>query len=79
MNDKTEAPAVPVSDSDLIDAMGGTVAVAKLCDVKPPSVSEWRLAGIPKARRMFLAVVRPDVFAEAPAQTDEGGEMADAA
>lgn len=49
-------------DSDLIDKLGGTTAVAKLCEVQPPSVSEWRNKGIPKHQLKFLRVVRPDVF-----------------
>lgn len=49
-------------DSEIIDALGGTAAVARLCQVKPPSVSDWRKEGIPQARRMFLEAVRPDVF-----------------
>lgn len=48
-------------DSELIDALGGTAEVARLCDVKPPSVSEWRLTGIPRARRMYLMLIRPDI------------------
>ena len=54
--------------SELIDALGGTAATAKLCRVKPPSVSQWRKQGIPGARRQFLELVRPDVFGPA---TDE--------
>ena len=54
MNEKT--------DSEKIDAAGGTLAVAKLCHVKPPSVSEWRRAGIPLARLLYLALARPDIF-----------------
>lgn len=50
----------------IIDALGGTAAVAKLCKVKPPSVSEWRTNGIPDARLQFLEVIRPDVFGAAP-------------
>lgn len=46
----------------IIDALGGTFAVAKLCQIKPPSVSEWRRQGIPKAREMFLKAVHPEVF-----------------
>lgn len=46
----------------IIDELGGTVAVADLCEVKPPSVSEWRHTGIPKARMQFLRAVRPDLF-----------------
>jgi hypothetical protein len=48
--------------SRLIDALGGTGAVAKLCDVLPSAVSQWRTDGIPRARLMYLRVVRPDVF-----------------
>lgn len=46
----------------LIDRLGGTTAVAKLCDCKPPSVHEWRMNGIPKYRLQFLRLARPDVF-----------------
>ena len=48
--------------SAVIDALGGTGAVADLCQVKPPSVSEWRREGIPRAREMYLRAIRPDVF-----------------
>ena len=48
----------------LIDALGGTAEVARLCDVKQPSVSEWRKNGIPAARLMYLRAVRPDLFVE---------------
>lgn len=54
------------SDSEIIDALGGTSVVAALCEVRDPSVSEWRVKGIPRARRMYLRLLRPDVF-EAPA------------
>ena len=50
--------------TQIIDALGGTFEVAKLCQVKPPSVSEWRKEGIPPARLMYLKVIRPDVFEE---------------
>lgn len=46
----------------IIDALGGTAAVAKLCEVKPPSVSEWRNSGIPKARLQYLRLLKPEVF-----------------
>lgn len=48
----------------IIDELGGTSAVAELCQCKPPSVSEWRHAGIPPARLMYLQAIRPDVFAK---------------
>lgn len=53
-------------DSEIIDALGGTVAVARLCKVKPPSVSDWRKEGIPSARRMYLQAVRPEAFEPPP-------------
>lgn len=45
------------SASALIDALGGTTAVARLLGVKSPSVADWRLKGIPAARLLRLAVV----------------------
>lgn len=40
--------------SILIDGLGGTSVVAALCQVEPPSVSEWRRNGIPRARLLYL-------------------------
>ncbi|MFA6904372.1 MAG: hypothetical protein WC236_14955 [Gallionellaceae bacterium] len=51
-----------MNDSKIIDELGGTSAVAELCEIKPSSVSEWRVNGIPKARRKYLEVLRPDIF-----------------
>lgn len=48
--------------SKIIDELGGTGAVARLCEIQSPSVSEWRVKGIPKARLQFLRVLRPDLF-----------------
>jgi len=47
----------------VIDAFGGTAATAQLCEVRMPSVSEWRRNGIPRARLLFLKLARPDLFA----------------
>jgi len=49
--------------SKIIDELGGTSAVAALFEIKPSSVSEWRTAGIPKARLQTLKLLRPDLFA----------------
>jgi len=46
----------------IISKLGGTNAVARLCEVRPPAVSQWRRDGIPRARLMYLKAVRPDVF-----------------
>ncbi|MFJ0392424.1 helix-turn-helix domain-containing protein [Bordetella bronchiseptica] len=59
-------------DSDIIDALGGTAAVARLCKVKDPSVSDWRKTGIPAARRMYLETIRPEAFCTpTPAQAQQ--------
>lgn len=55
-----------MSDSEIIDALGGTGEVAKMCDVSPQAVSQWRDSGIPKARRMYLKAIRADVFVQHP-------------
>jgi len=49
----------------LIDSLGGTNAVAQLCEVSAQAVSQWRDEGIPKARMMFLRLARPEAFADA--------------
>lgn len=56
------------SDTEVIEQLGGVSAVARLCQVSRAAVSQWKTDGIPQARRMYLEVVRPEVFAEkAPA------------
>lgn len=63
--------------NQIIDALGGTNAVARLCECQPASVSGWRKDGIPKPRMLYLKAVRPEVFAKlsaesaAPAPTTE--------
>ncbi len=54
--------------------MGGTAAVARLCEVKPPSVSEWKRTGIPKAREQYLRLLKPEAFTtdNDPAPTQQG-------
>lgn len=53
-----------MTDNELIDELGGTAAVAKLFEVKDPSISGWRKNGIPKARMQTLKLMRPDLFQE---------------
>lgn len=48
--------------SQLINDLGGTAKVARLCEVKMAAVSQWRRDGIPNARLMFLRLARPDIF-----------------
>lgn len=56
---------VRMDSNKIIDALGGTNEVARLCGIKPGSVSGWRSAGIPQARLMYLQLLRPDVFSGA--------------
>lgn len=58
----TEPAAAPLSDSQIIDAMGGSAAVARICRVRSPAVSYWRREGIPDYRKQYLATLRPDLF-----------------
>lgn len=52
-----------MTSSQIIDALGGTAEVARLCEVEMAAVSQWRHNGIPSARLMFLKLARPDLFA----------------
>lgn len=57
--------------SDLIEKLGGTVAVARMTGVAPPSVTAWRSRGIPPERcpiieratrgAVQVEALRPDV------------------
>lgn len=49
-----------MSDSEVIDKLGGTNKVAKMLDVQPPSVSAWRHKGIPRARKHTLSLMFPN-------------------
>lgn len=52
----------------LIDKLGGTAEVARLCEVSAQAVSQWRRDGIPQARLMYLRLLRPDLFQEGQKQ-----------
>lgn len=60
--DAIDANGTCAAASELIDALGGTVAAARMFEVTPQAVTQWRRAGIPKPRLMFLRVARPDLF-----------------
>lgn len=57
------------ADSALIDGLGGTNKAAEFFKVTAPSISEWRRTGLPKARRMYLELARPDLFVTTIDQT----------
>lgn len=45
----------PEYASEMIDILGGTAAVSRICGIRDPSVSSWRKLGMPKSRFMFLS------------------------
>jgi len=45
---------VKLDSTAVIEALGGTTAVARLLGIKPPSVHEWRGSEIPEARVLQL-------------------------
>ena len=55
-----------MTDSELIDALGGTLKLAETCDVTQAAVSQWRVEGIPDGRRQFLALRFPRLVAYTP-------------
>lgn len=67
-----------MNPSSIIKALGGTSCVAKLCEVRPPSVSDWKKYGIPRARMMFLRIARPEVFKTLEEETNNGASQPDA-
>lgn len=46
----------------VINALGGTLKVSGICEVTTGAVSQWRVTGIPNARRQFLALKAPELF-----------------
>lgn len=62
------APMDPKLASRIIDELGGPSAVARLCQCRQPSVTQWRHRGIPLSRHLYLHAIRPDVV---PAPTPE--------
>lgn len=60
--------AMDATANTIIDALGGTSKVARLCAVTTGAVSQWRDNGIPAARLMYLKVIRPAVFKDEPPQ-----------
>jgi len=43
-----------LTDSAIIDLLGGTAKVARMCKVDPAAVSNWRIRGIPADKYMLL-------------------------
>ena len=55
--------------ANVIKALGGTNATARICDVASSAVAEWRKRGIPKARLEFLRLAFPDLHWQEAAST----------
>jgi DNA-binding transcriptional regulator YdaS (Cro superfamily) len=63
-----------MNTNKIIELLGGTTKVAKLCNISPPSVSQWRNNGIPPDKLIFMAaelerlsqgvIHRKDIFPE---------------
>ena len=59
-----------MNSKQIIEKLGGSTAVASLCETTPQAVSQWfgidpktgEEREIPKARLMYLQAVRPKVF-----------------
>ena len=61
-----------LTDSAIIDLLGGTAKVARMCKIDNAAVSNWRVRGIPADKYMFLGariekesnglVTRQDLF-----------------
>jgi DNA-binding transcriptional regulator YdaS (Cro superfamily) len=61
-----------LTDTAIIDLLGGTAKVARMCKVDPAAVSNWRVRGIPADKYMLLGarieteshglVTRQDLF-----------------
>ena len=49
-------------DAAIVEALGGTVVVAKMFDLTPTAVSMWKRNGIPKGSRMYLQATYPKMF-----------------
>lgn len=60
-------------DSEKIDQLGGTAAVARMFNIAQPSVTKWRKEGIPDARLMYLKLARPDLFQPQPTSAEVSG------
>lgn len=48
----------------IIQRLGGTTAVSRICGITAASVSEWMQPGrgIPQAREQYLRLLRPEAF-----------------
>jgi hypothetical protein len=60
-----------MNSNQIIDALGGTTEVARLCELTTGAVSQWRHGEIPKPWLKFLRAARPRVFKKIEQQAAE--------
>lgn len=46
-----------LTDNQIIELLGGTNKVARLCKVKPPAVTQWRSKGIPYDKLVLMGAM----------------------
>jgi DNA-binding transcriptional regulator YdaS (Cro superfamily) len=46
-----------MENNEIINLLGGTSKVSRLCNVSPAAVCQWRKKGIPKDRLIFVAAL----------------------
>lgn len=51
-------------ESQFIELLGGTSAVARTCEVTRGAVSQWKKSGIPKAQKNYLKTKFPSQYKE---------------
>ena len=44
-----------MTNNEIIDLLGGTTKVARLCNVSVAAVAQWRKKGIPEDRMIYIA------------------------
>ena len=64
-------PMEHTQHSKIIDKLGGTVAVARLCRVSSQAVSKWRTYGIPESRFMYLQLLKPEIVKKEHVDSEE--------
>jgi len=52
----------------VIESLGGPSAVARICGITQPSVSGWKVHGIPKGWKQFLRLGNPQAFKQVRAK-----------
>ena len=57
--------------NNLIEKLGGTVALARALNVRPQAVSQWKKKGIPDARMQTIRLLHPEFFDESKTDTTE--------